>query len=246
MGEKNSHMVDESPLAFRIGARREEEKAIIERLCRGRRPVGTQTDLIYQGQSVRRGYILISGWASSYKMMPDGSRQIIDIRIPGDFMGLQSMLLRRSGYTTRPITDIQVAEIQLDDLFEVFACSPELARAILRTVSQDGAAIAERLVSLGRRTAFERVAHFMLELGARLALVGQGDETGFACPLTQYHLADALGLSAVHTNRIIRQLRVQGMMTFRDGYVTFDSRDRLISLVGFDPAHLQPMHINHP
>jgi CRP-like cAMP-binding protein len=82
------------------------------------------------------------------------------------------------------------------------------------------------------------VAHFLLELGARLNFVGMGSKEGYACPLTQYHLADALGLSAVHINRVLRQLREDGLATFQNGRVTINDFDRLVVLAEFDPAYL--------
>jgi CRP-like cAMP-binding protein len=82
------------------------------------------------------------------------------------------------------------------------------------------------------------MAHFLLELSARLKLVGMGDKTGFDCPLTQYHLADALGLSAVHVNRILRHLREGGLVTFQKGRVVFDDFERLTELAGFDTGYL--------
>ena len=82
------------------------------------------------------------------------------------------------------------------------------------------------------------MAHFLLELGARLALVGASDRTGFDCPLTQYHLADTLGLSAVHVNRVLRQLREEGLVTFRNGRVDFVDFDRLKTVAGFDTGYL--------
>ena len=96
----------------------------------------------------------------------------------------------------------------------------------------------EHLVDLGRRNALERTVHFLLELGARLRLVGLGSQAGYACPLSQYLLSDALGLSAVHVNRILRQLREDGLLTFRNGRVTFDDFDRLVTLADFDKAYL--------
>jgi len=82
------------------------------------------------------------------------------------------------------------------------------------------------------------MAHFLLELGAMLALVGLGSKAGYDCPLTQYHLADALGLSAVHVNRVLRKLRDDGLVTFRNGRVTFDDLDRFVALADFDPAYM--------
>jgi len=94
------------------------------------------------------------------------------------------------------VTRIQVSEVLASDILVTFAKSPRLATAILRAASRDEAMVVEHLVNLGRRSAEERMAHLLLELGARLALVGLGSKDGYACPLTQYLLADALGLSA--------------------------------------------------
>ena len=124
------------------------------------------------------------------------------------------------------------------DLLDAFAKTPRLAVATLWAASRDEAMVVEHLVGVGRRDAAERMAHFLLELGVRLALVGMGTKAGFACPLSQYMLADALGLSAVHVNRVLRQLREEGMATFRDGFVTFDNYAKLTEFAQFDPTYL--------
>jgi CRP-like cAMP-binding protein len=124
------------------------------------------------------------------------------------------------------------------DLIEVFETCPRLAAAVLWAASSEEAVVVERLVSLGRRDALERTAHFLLELGARLRLVGLATKDGYDCPLSQYHLADALGLSAVHVNRVLRHLREDGLLTFRNGTVTFDDFDQLVHIVDFDMSYL--------
>ena len=96
----------------------------------------------------------------------------------------------------------------------------------------------EHLVNLGRRNAHERTAHFLLELGARLKLIGLATNEGYACPLSQYMLADALGLTAVHINRVLRELREDGLLTFQKGRVSFDDFDRLVAAVDFDKTYL--------
>ncbi|WP_340692415.1 Crp/Fnr family transcriptional regulator [Hyphomonas sp.] len=98
--------------------------------------------------------------------------------------------------------------------------------------------VVEHLCGIGRRDALERTAHLLLELSVRLTLVTRGTRDGFACPLTQYHLADALGLSAVHVNRVLRELRERGLLTFQKGKVTIHDFDRLVDLVEFDLAYL--------
>jgi CRP-like cAMP-binding protein len=123
-------------------------------------------------------------------------------------------------------------------LIEAFASTPRLATAVLWAASRDEAMVVEHLVDIGRRNALERTAHFLLELGARLKLVGLGTKDGYACPLSQYLLADALGLSAVHINRVLRQLREEGLLTFRSGQVIFDDFGRLVKMADFDTAYL--------
>ncbi|AHD00902.1 Crp/Fnr family transcriptional regulator [Leisingera methylohalidivorans] len=233
--------IENSPLARKLMAfvaLSAGELAVLERLHQRRRTFAAGRDLVHQGQPEQAAYILSEGWVCSYKIQPDGSRQIVDFQIPGDFLGLRSVLLQASDHSIEPIMQIEAAEVLADDLITAFAETPRLAMAILWAASRDEAMVVEHLVGLGRRDADERMAHFLLELGARLELVGMGSKSGYDCPLTQYHLADALGLSAVHVNRVLRQLREDGLATFRAGKVTFDNYDRLVALAEFDPAYL--------
>ena len=234
-------VLETSPLTRKLSAfvtLSEIELGVLERLYQRRRSFAAGRDLVHQGQSEQAAYILSAGWVCSYKIQPDGTRQIVDFQIPGDFLGLRSVLLRTSDHSFEPITDIEASEVMASDLLEAFADTPRLATAILWAVSRDEATVVEHLVGLGRRDADARMAHFLLELGARLALVGVGSREGYHCPLTQYHLADALGLSPVHVNRVLRQLREKGLVTFRGGRVTFNDRSRLVELADFDPAYL--------
>lgn len=207
-------------------------------LHKRRRTFVAGRDLVHQGQSDQAAYILASGWACSYKLLEDGQRQIVDFQIPGDFLGLRSVLLNVSDHSIEPVTDIEVTEVHVADLLHAFAQTPRLATAVLWAASRDEAMVVEHLVDIGRRDADERMAHFLLELGDRLALVGLGSKAGFACPLTQYLLADALGLSAVHVNRVLRQLREAGMVTFREGFVAFNDYEQLVNFAQFDPSYM--------
>lgn len=231
----------ESPLARKLGAfvaLSETELAALNRLHQRRRTFVPGLDLVQQGQTDSAAYILASGWVCSYKILPNGLRQVVDFQIPGDFLGLRSVLLQTSDHCIEPITTIEASEVLAAELLDTFANTPRLATAVLWAASRDEAMVVEHLIGIGRRGAAERVGHFLLEMGSRLALVGMGDKTGYASPLSQYHLADALGLSAVHVNRVLRQLREDGLVTFRDGQVTFNNYDRLSTIVAFDPTYL--------
>lgn len=230
-----------SPLTRKLSAfvaLSKDEMDVLERLHQRRRSFVAGQSLVHQGQAGQAAYILSAGWVCSYKIQPDGTRQIVDFQVPGDFLGLRSVLLRTSDHSFEPVVDIQAAQVLTSDLLKAFSQTPRLAMAILWAASRDEAMVVEHLVGIGRRDAGARMAHFLLELGSRLALVGMGSKDGFDCPLTQYHLADALGLSAIHVNRVLRQLRESGLVTFRDGHVTFNNYDQLVERAEFDPAYL--------
>ncbi|MCG6901295.1 MAG: Crp/Fnr family transcriptional regulator [Rhodobacter sp.] len=234
-------MIENTALVRKLGAfvaLSDSELSVLASFHKRRRTFVAGRDLVHQGQSDQAAYVLAAGWACSYKLLEDGQRQIVDFQIPGDFLGLRSVLLHVSDHSIEPVTDIEVTEIHVADLLDAFARTPRLATAILWAASRDEAMVVEHLVGVGRRDAAERLAHFLLELGARLAIVGMGSKAGYACPLTQYLMADALGLSAVHVNRVLRQLREGGMLTFRGGFVAFDDYERLADFAQFDPSYM--------
>lgn len=230
-----------SPLARKLGnfvALSESDLAVLDTLHRRRRSFAVGRDLVFQGQTHQAVYILAEGWVCSYKLMRDGSRQIVDFQIPGDFLGLRSVLFRTADHNIEPLTPVEASEVLESELLQTFADTPRLATALLWAASRDEAMVVEHLVGIGRRDALERTAHFLLELKARLRLVGQATHDGFACPLTQYHLGDALGLSAVHVNRVLRVLREEKLLTFQQGQVEILDFDGLVQLADFDRAYL--------
>ncbi len=231
----------QSPLARKLStfvALSAADLATLARFDRRRRTYMSGQNMIHEGQPNASAFVLADGWACSYKMLQDGERQIVDFQIPGDFLGLRSILFRTADHSVEAITRIEASEMLESDILDAFSNAPRLATAILWAASRDEAMVVEHLVNIGRRSAEERMAHFLLELGARLQLVGLADRTGFDCPLTQYHLADLLGLSAVHVNRVLRHMREDGLVTFKKGRVVFDDFDRLTKLADFDMAYL--------
>lgn len=231
----------ESPLARKLGhyvALDAAERAAIAALECPLRTVPARTEMVWEGQRGQRAFILLSGWVCSSKSLRDGSRQIVDFQLPGDFIGMRTMLFRTAEHSFDTITDVTLSEVSVDDLLALFAAAPRLATAILWALSCEEAMVVEHLVDVGRRSALVRTAHYLLELGARLRLVGRASADGYDCPLTQYLLADALGLSAIHLNRVLRQLREEGMLTFREGRVHFDDLGALVALAEFDMAYL--------
>ena len=207
-------------------------------LHRRRRSFQHRHEMIHDEQTNAVPFILSEGWACSYKLLPDAGRQIVDVQIPGDFLGLRSNLFPTSDHSIETVTCIEATEALAADMLKAFAEAPRLATAVLWAASRDEAMVVEHLVNLVRRSAERRMAHFLLELGARLSLVEWTDRTGFDCPLTQYHLADALGLSAERVIRALHHPCEDGQLTFRHRRADFDDFARLKMVAGFNKACL--------
>ncbi|ULB11797.1 Crp/Fnr family transcriptional regulator [Cereibacter azotoformans] len=233
--------VQDTPLVRKLGAfvaLSDPELEILGRMHGRPRSFPAGVDMVHEGQVKRSAYVLASGWVCSYKTVAGGGRQIVDFQVPGDFLGLRSLLFRTADHNIEPVTRVEASEVLISELIDGFTRAPRLATAVLWAASRDEAMVVEHLVSIGRRNAQERTAHFLLELGARLTLVGLGTQEGYACPLSQYLLADALGLSAVHINRVLRELREAGLMSFQKGRVEFHDFAALVALADFDLAYL--------
>jgi CRP-like cAMP-binding protein len=230
-----------TPLVRKLGAFVRLSSAELDRLERLQahpRSYKARVELLHETQVGSKAYILQDGWAMSYKLLPDGGRQVVDFQIPGDFLGLRSLLLRTSDHSAAAVTDIVACEIGAAALTGTFESLPRLGMAMLWAASRDEAMVVEHLTSIGRRNPIARTAHYFLELRQRLQLVGLALEDGFRCPLNQYLLADALGLSAIHLNRTLRQLRERGLMTLRAGRVTIHDDAALRAFAEFENGYL--------
>jgi CRP-like cAMP-binding protein len=198
-------------------------------------------ELVHEGDAGQTAFIFHSGWGCSFKLLPDGGRQIISFPVPGDCVGLRSMLLRTSDHSLSVVTDAVVSPVEAPRVRQLFNEYPYLGAALLWATSRDEAMIVEHLVSVGRRNAIERTAHLILELYDRLQLIGLTKDHQFDCPLNQYVLADALGLSTIHVNRVLRQLRTRNLATFQRHRVTIHDPNALKALAGYASLESSPV-----
>jgi CRP-like cAMP-binding protein len=194
--------------------------------------------LTQEGQTGHKAFVLQAGWACSYKLLPDGARQIISFPISGDIVGLRSVLLRTADHSFSALTDAVISPVEGTHIMRCVTEFPRLGAALLWAASRDEAMVVEHLVSIGRRNAIERMAHFFMELAERLTLIGHATETEFKCPLSQFVLADALGLTAIHVNRTLRHLRERRLLTLRRGTVVIHDLPALRKLAGFQGGYL--------
>lgn len=230
-----------APLARKLSqylALAPDELDCLRSLLAHNRTMARRVELMSEGASAQQSFVLLEGWACCYKLLPDGRRQIINFTIPGDFLGLRSVLLRVADHSVASITRIRVSSFSGSNLFDIINQYPRVGAAILWALSCEEAIVVEHLVNLGRRNALERVAHFLLELGERLKVIGLASDHGYQCPLVQDDLADALGLTAIHVNRVLRQLRERQLLTLSRGQLRIHDWTALAELAQFSPRYL--------
>ena len=182
--------------------------------------------------------LLLSGFVERFKDTPDGRRQILAIHVPGDFVDLHSYPLKRLEHSVAALTPVTVVNFPHADIRDLTAKSATLTELLWRSTLIDAAINREWIVSVGARGASVRLAHLMCEMFVRLERIGLTRGAEFDFPVTQIDLADATGLTAVHANRMLRQLRERGLVEFRQGLVKILDWPALKDFAGFDPRYL--------
>jgi CRP-like cAMP-binding protein len=186
--------------------------------------------------------LLVEGFLCRYKMLPDGKRQILSLHVPGDVADLQSLHLAVMDHSLGTLVPSRAAFITHEALRGIIRAYPEIADAFWRDTLIDAAIFREWIVNVGSREAYARLAHLICELFCKLHAVGLTDGNTFYLPITQAELGDATGLSTVHVNRSLMQLRADGLITLERGRCTIRDHGRLRDAGTFDPAylHLKP------
>jgi CRP-like cAMP-binding protein len=182
--------------------------------------------------------LLLEGFVERYKDTPEGRRQILAIHIPGDFVDLHSFPLKRLEHSVAALTPVKVAFFPHAAIRALIAQSVTLTELLWRSTLIDAAINREWIVSVGARSAAVRLAHLFCEMFTRLQRVGLTNGTTFPFPVTQIDLADATGLTAVHANRMLRQLRELGLVEFRQGVAEIPDWHALRRFATFDPSYL--------
>ena len=194
--------------------------------------------IVRNGSDLDVSTLLVSGIICRYKDLASGERQIQEIHVAGDFVDLHGFLLKRLDHNVASVSQCRIALVPHDRLMRISEEHPHLARMLWFSTLLDAAIQRETILSVGRRAALARIAHLACELSIRLSLVGLGTKKGFALPMTQADLADATGLTSVHVNRMLKQLRDQRLMTFRHGEVVIHDWDGLAQAAEFDAHYL--------
>jgi CRP-like cAMP-binding protein len=221
-----------------IAALSSDEKAAISALPIVVREVPARQDIAKIGDRPSYCCLVLAGFAFRYKLIADGRRQILAFHVPGDIPDLQSLHLSTLDHNLAALTPLTAGFIAHEALHALNARYPRIAGALWRDTLVDAATFRERIVSIGQRDGLARTAHFLCEMFTRLRAVGLTDDVTMTLPITQVELADALGLSFVHINRMVKELRERKLVTLQGPAVAVANWHALADLGDFQPDYL--------
>lgn len=210
----------------------------ILQLCSEARVFAPKERIAVSGEAYRGIYLMRNGWALRSRLLENGGRQIVNVAMPGDFLCLNSMIFDESDFDIVAKTEVTAYFIEKDVLGSVLGRDPRLAAAIFWVTAHEESILAERIVSLGRRSVRVRTAHILCEFISRLEIIDEAHASEILMPLTQEDFADILGTSLVHTNKTLRALDRDGIIQFRQGLLRISDRQQLEVTAGFDRGYL--------
>jgi CRP-like cAMP-binding protein len=195
--------------------------------------VPSGTDIVAEGERSRGVYIICEGWTIRYRRLRAGTRQILDVQLPGDTIALAALLLGASKHSVQTLTSASVCMLQGRQILSLLKTDPGFAFGVLRMRMEEEHRVDTRLTMLGRMSAEERVGYFMVESYDRLDRRGMADGTTCPFPLRRTDLADVVGLSKVHVMRALRELRSQALMEIRGRELVIPDVARLADQSGY-------------
>jgi len=196
------------------------------------------SDIIREGETPAGVFVVIDGHACRYKILSDGSRQILDFLFPGDKTELYGLLLKATDHGILTLGPTPIAWIDRDRLIAEMLDHPNVAFALWWNALQRAAILRERITAIGRRDAFARVAHLLCEMFERLRLVGKTVDHNYELPVTQAELGDALGISEVYANRMLRRLENANLIVSDRRMLRIPNLEALKAAAAFDARYL--------
>jgi len=216
----------------------DEDRAALERISADPRRVMPGMDLIREGDKPRGVFLILDGMAYRQKIRASGARQITAYMLPGDTGDLDAALLGEMDHTITTFSACEVVNIAPGTIAELIQAHPRIARALRRTTLVDEGTLREWLMNIGCRTALERVAHLFCELLVRMQAVGCTNGSSYLLPVKQADLAATVGLSSVHLNRTLQELRRRGLIKLERGRLTILNLPELQAAAEFRSTYL--------
>lgn len=214
-----------------------DDRRLLNDVIREPRSVGPRVDLIAEGDAPADVHLILEGFACRYKMLRNGTRQIMAYLVPGDFCDLHIFILKTMDHGISTLSRCNVVGIPRSRVLELTE-RPAIARALWWAALVDEATLREWLVNIGSRPSEERIAHLLCELLLRLRAVGLADGGKFELPITQAEIGETMGLSTVHVNRVLQRLRRDGMITLKGKNLVILDEEKLKAFSGFNQNYL--------
>ena len=236
---------DQCPLRKRPALREfsAEELAFVRTLKVDELRVDAGASFLREGTRSEYLYTVLTGWAFRYKTLPDGRRQILNFAFPGEFLGLQGSVANEMQHSVEVLTQSMLCVFARDKLWDLYSHYPGLAFDITWLAAREEQLLDEHLLSIGRRSALERVAFILLHLYQRAEEVGLAKDKKVVFPFTQQHIADTLGMSLVHANKTLRRLYSMKLLSWRERTFEILDWDKLAELAVYDrePKRQRPL-----
>jgi CRP-like cAMP-binding protein len=216
----------------------EDQKTVLGLPCTVRH-FAAHREIVQLGQQVEHAGLVADGFVARFGQTEEGQRQFFSFHIPGDFADLYSLMVPTAPSALQALTATTILQVPHSALRSAAARCPAVGAAMWRDCVIDNLSLSQWLMNVGRRDARSRLAHLLCELALRFDFIGRGSRQGFSLPMTQEHLADALGLTPVHVNRTLKALREDGVVTLARGRVHIHDWEMLAASAQFDPLYLQ-------
>lgn len=213
----------------------------LEAIIDGELLIQRRGDLIVDGDEYRKLCFVKNGYAVRYKLLRNGKRQILNVVLPGDIIGIPASFYERAVYSVSAITDLTMNVCALDAYVQLCYRRPQFGLALSWIAVQEATTYAEHIINVGRRTPIERLSHFLLELHARLRAVELAETASFTLPFSQEVMADVLGLSLPHLNRMMQELRSERLIADSERHVEFVDVGAMYALAHYQPHRLAPI-----
>jgi CRP/FNR family transcriptional regulator, anaerobic regulatory protein len=217
-----------------------EELAFVKSLKSGELVAEAGTTILLDGSNSPHLFTVLSGWAVRYKLLAEGRRQVLNFSMPGDLLGLQASLFKEMQHSVDALTDVRLCVFPRQRIWELFKNYPGLAFDMTWLASREESILAEHLASVGQRSAYGRIAYMILHLFDRARRSGLARGNKLTLPVTQQDLADAMGLSIVHTNKTLKRLRATGWITWTRQDLTVRDESRLRDLAEYESVDKAP------
>ena len=221
-----------------------DDRTALQAMCCEVRQVGVRCDIIRDGDRPDRVHLILKGWACRYKILSNGKRQIMALLLPGDFCDLNVSMLEQMDHSIASLSATTFAYVDRAQFEELTRTRPAIMRALWWATLVDEGVLRSWIVSLGVRSARERVAHLICELQERMRNINSENNGQFDMPMTQPDIAETLGLTPIHVNRVIRQLFADRVVEMHRGEVKVLNQGALVRIADFDPSYLHAQSID--